>query len=71
MPRGVCPHAKWQLCVVHAVRDTLVEVRKKGPEAQDLKRIYRRAHLKKALEVSLTLVGDVVPSVPHCCDRTW
>ena len=41
--REVFPNAKWQLCVVHAVRDALAKVRKANRDAmtQDLKRIYR------------------------------
>ncbi|NOX44355.1 MAG: IS256 family transposase [Caldiserica bacterium] len=53
--RGIFPQAKWQLCVVHAVRDALSEVRKNEREevAEDLKAIYRADTEKqthKALE---------------------
>ncbi len=30
--REIFPSAKWQLCVLHTVRDTLAKVRKKGQE---------------------------------------
>jgi len=50
--REVFPNAKWQLCVVHAVRDALAKVRKANREAmtQDLKRIYRADTLEQAHE---------------------
>ncbi len=42
--------SKWQLCVLHTVRDTLAKVRKKDREAmaQDLKGIWRADTVKQA-----------------------
>jgi putative transposase len=50
--REVFPQAKWQLCVVHAVRDALAKVRRVDREAlaQDLKRIYGADTLEGARE---------------------
>ena len=46
--RKIFPSAKWQLCVLHMVRDTLAKVRKKEREAlaQDLKAVYRADTVK-------------------------
>ena len=48
--REIFPSAKWQLCVLHMVRDTLAKVRKKDREAlaQDLKAVYRADTVKQA-----------------------
>ena len=48
--RKIFPSSKWQLCVLHTVRDTLAKVRKKDREAlaQDLKAIYRADTIKQA-----------------------
>ena len=48
--REIFPSSKWQLCVLHAVRDTLAKVRKKDREemAQDLKAVYRADTVKQA-----------------------
>jgi len=50
--REVFPSTKWQLCVVHTVRDALAKARRSDREkmAQDLKRIYRADTLKEARE---------------------
>ncbi len=50
--REVFPQAKWQLCVVHVVRDALSKGRRVDREtmAQDLKRIYRADTLEEAHE---------------------
>ena len=48
--REIFPPSKWQLCVLHAVRDTLAKVRKKDREAlaQDLKAVYRVDTIEQA-----------------------
>jgi len=48
--REIFPSSKWQLCVLHTVRDSLAKVRKKDREAlaQDLKAIYRADTVKQA-----------------------
>ena len=53
----IFPSAKWQLCVLHTVRDTLAKVRKKGREAlaQALKAIWRADTVKQAHRALRTL----------------
>ncbi len=48
--REIFPSSKWQLCVLHTVRDTLAKVRKKDREAlaQDLKVVYRVDTIEQA-----------------------
>jgi len=48
--REIFPSAKWQLCVVHTVRDSLSKVRKSDREAlaQDLKAVYQADTLAQA-----------------------
>ena len=50
--REIFPSAKWQLCVLHTVRNTLAKVRKVDREAlaEDLKAIYRADTLEQAHE---------------------
>ena len=55
--REIFPSSKWQLCVLHTVRDSLAKVRKKDREAlaQDLKAIYRADTVKPVSYTHLTL----------------
>jgi len=48
--REIFPSSKWQLCVLHTVRDTLAKVRKKDREAlaQNLKAVYRADTIEQA-----------------------
>ena len=50
--REIFPSAKWQLCVLHAVRDSLSRVRKSDREklTQDLKGVYRADTVEQAYE---------------------
>lgn len=50
--REIFPSAKWQLCVLHTVRDSLSKVRKSDREvlAQDLKAIYGADTVEQAYE---------------------
>ena len=47
--REIFPSSKWQLCVLHTVRDSLAKVKKNREAlAQDLKAIYRADTVKQA-----------------------
>ncbi len=64
--REIFPSSKWQLCVLHAVRDTLAKVRKKDRDvlAQDLKAIYRADTIEQARQALRALEEKWVGKYP-------
>jgi len=69
--REIFPSSKWQLCVLHTVRDTLAKVRKADREAlvQDLKAIYRADTVKQAHRALRALGGEVGREIPGACGQ--
>jgi len=66
--KKIFPEADWQLCVLHAVRDTLNKVRKNDREAlaEDLKKIYRAESREEAEEALRSLRerwGGIYPKI--------
>ena len=65
--REIFPSSKWQLCVLHTVRDSLAKVRKKDREAlaQDLKAIYRADTVKQAHQALRALEEEWAGKYPE------
>ena len=65
--REIFPSAHWQLCVLHAVRDSLSKVRKKDREAlaQDLEAIYRADTVEQAHQALKELEEGWVRKYPE------
>jgi len=72
--KKVFPGADWQLCVLHAVRESLSQVRKRDREAlaQDLKAIYRAEEMegaRRALDRLRSRWGEIYPKVVERWER--